>query len=260
MHITRKIFAFYIFNLLPAFCRQKSDGPLLIPIPHTSYLIPLKMQITTVIFDMDGLLIDSEPLWQEAGKEILALYNATLTEEQYHASTGLRTKEWIHWWFSHFRIDLAHCENAEKQIVDAALYKIGKNGIAMPGVDYVFNFFRKKNFKIGLASSSPISLIEVVAEKLEIKPFLHAMSSAESLQFGKPHPQVFLDCAEQLNVSPLSCVVFEDSFNGVIAAKAARMKCVAVPAADFRNDARWSIADLKIDSLSEFDEVEFSKL
>ena len=218
------------------------------------------MELSAVIFDMDGLLIDSEPLWQEAGKEILALYNATLTEEQYHASTGLRTKEWIHWWFSHFQIDLTHCEKAEKQIVDVALDKIGKNGIALPGVDHIFSFFRKKDFKTGLASSSPVSLIEVVAEKLNIKQFLNAMSSAESLQFGKPHPQVFLDCAEQLAVSPLSCVVFEDSLNGVIAAKAARMKCVAVPAADFREDARWSIADLVLNSLEEFDESKFSDL
>ena len=72
-----------------------------------SPLIPYlaRMKATTVIFDMDGLLIDSEPLWEEAGAELLQSYGVELTSEQYQSSTGLRTREWITHWFNHFHID-----------------------------------------------------------------------------------------------------------------------------------------------------------
>ena len=209
---------------------------------------------------MDGLLIDSEPFWQEAGKETLEAYNAVLSDEQYHSSTGLRTKEWVHWWFNHFGIDVEHAPDAETTIIAKALEKIGTNGRGMTGVEYLFDFFKKKGMLIGLASSSPVALIEVVAEKLNIRQHLQAVASAEDLTYGKPHPQVFLDCAEQLNVSPLECLVFEDSMNGIIAAKAARMKCVAVPDPAFRKDPRWVIADVVLNSLEEFNEELFNKL
>jgi beta-phosphoglucomutase-like phosphatase (HAD superfamily) len=66
------------------------------------------MRTDAVIFDMDGLLIDSEPYWQEAGKETLLEFDKTLTTAQYHSSTGLRTEEWIAHWFNHFGIDNKH--------------------------------------------------------------------------------------------------------------------------------------------------------
>ncbi|HUR12412.1 MAG TPA: hexitol phosphatase HxpB [Flavitalea sp.] len=218
------------------------------------------MKIKAVIFDMDGLLIDSEPFWQESGKETLEQFNAELTDEQYHSSTGLRTKEWVDLWFTHFGIDPIYSGQAESTIVSKALEKIGANGKGMSGVDYLFNFFTNKEMKIGLASSSPVALIEVVATKLNIRQHLNAIASAEDLTYGKPHPQVFLDCAKQMSVSPLECLVFEDSLNGVIAAKAARMKCIAVPDPVFRKDARWSVADVVLNSLDEFDEEKFNDI
>ena len=75
------------------------------------------------------------------------------------------------------------------------------------------------------------------------------------MKYGKPNPQVYLDCATQLGSSPLECICFEDSFNGMIAAKAARMKCVIVPAHHELQDNRWFAADLKISSLQNFNEL-----
>ena len=73
--------------------------------------------LNTVIFDMDGLLINSEPLWEEAGKETLKLFNVSLTADQYHISTGLRSREWIDHWFRHFKISMEHAAQAESTIV-----------------------------------------------------------------------------------------------------------------------------------------------
>lgn len=208
--------------------------------------------LTTVIFDMDGLLIDSEPLWQEAGKEVMARYNVSLTTDQYHTSTGLRTSEWIAHWFNHFNISKDHAPEAEAAIVHKAIEKISARGQAMPGVQHILSFFKERRFQIGLASSSPMALIDVVVSKLQIGAFINVCTSAEFLPYGKPHPQVYLDCAATLNAAPVECLCFEDSFNGMIAAKAARMKCVVVPERGQQQHARWGSADLKLGSLVNF--------
>jgi mannitol-1-/sugar-/sorbitol-6-/2-deoxyglucose-6-phosphatase len=207
------------------------------------------MKFSAVIFDMDGLLIDSEPLWQQAGAETLQEYGVTLTDEQYILTTGLRTPEWVDYWFTHFAISKERAKEAARQIEQAALNKIKEHGEAMEGVQYIMEFFKANNFHIGLASSSPMRLIEAVVEKLNIQPYLNAITSAEHLPYGKPHPQVFLNCAELLQVAPTTCICFEDSFNGMIAAKAARMKCVVIPAPHVHHEGRWDAADRKLTSL-----------
>jgi sugar-phosphatase len=210
------------------------------------------MLLNTVIFDMDGLLIDSEPYWEEAGAETLKDFAITLDRDQYHQTTGLRTKEWIDFWFSHFGIDKIHSPAAEQAIHLKAIEKIHAHGLAMPGVEFILSFFKDRKFRIGLATSSPLELVEVVVKKLGIGHYFQAIASASELPHGKPHPQVYLNCAEMLDASPLECICFEDSFNGLIAAKAARMKCVIIPAADQYDFPKWGAADLKLHSLEEF--------
>lgn len=212
------------------------------------------MKTEAFIFDMDGLLIDSEPLWEEAGSDILKQYDITLTTEQYHSSTGLRTREWIDHWFSHFKIDMAHSEKAVADIIQQAIDKIGASGIVLPGVEEVLKFLSGKGYKIGLATSSPLSLVDVVIDKLKIREYFSVLTSAEPLAYGKPHPEVYINCAKSLDVLPIQCVCFEDSFNGMIAAKAARMKCVVVPAPQFQQQKKWNAADLQLGSLLEFGE------
>lgn len=201
---------------------------------------------------MDGLLIDSEPLWQEAGASLLKQYGITLSDAQYHSTTGLRTPEWLDYWFGFYEIDKQTAASASASIEQMALQFIQEKGNPMPGVKYIMEFFKDNQFRIGLASSSPMNLIQMVVKKLQVGNYLSAITSAEKLPFGKPHPQVFLDCATLLQVNPSSCIVFEDSFNGLIAAKAARMKCVVVPAPQLHHETRWDAADLKLSSLEQF--------
>ncbi len=218
------------------------------------------MQLRSVIFDMDGLLIDSEPLWAEAADEVFKTYGVSLTHEQYVTTTGLRTKEFVQWWFRHFKIGNEELSCAEKKIVEIVIEKVKHKSSMMPGVDHIIDFFIRKKFKIGLASSSPLELIELVVEMSGISKFLDAVASAEDLPYGKPHPQVYLNCAEALNVDPSECICFEDSFNGMIAAKAAKMKCVVVPHHAQLKDERWGAADLKLSSLQNFGELHFNLL
>jgi mannitol-1-/sugar-/sorbitol-6-/2-deoxyglucose-6-phosphatase len=213
------------------------------------------MNIDTVIFDMDGLLIDSEPLWNIAADEIFAAYGFSLSTAQYSITTGLRTKEFIEYWFQHFKIPMQNAAQAENEVVQKVIDLVMQKGKPMPGLQYIFNFFIAKKFKIGLASSSPLSLINEVVQMLGIQTHLHHVSSAAELPFGKPHPQVYLDCAKALNAHPSNCLCFEDSFYGMIAAKAARMKCVVVPSKEDFKQLRWAAADAKMASLLNFNDL-----
>jgi beta-phosphoglucomutase-like phosphatase (HAD superfamily) len=218
------------------------------------------MNLNTVIFDMDGLLIDSEPLWGEAADELFKMYDVSLSPEEYSITTGLRTKEFLQWWFRHFKIPESELANAEKIIMDSVMKKVDERGVVMPGVDYIFNFFKNKKYKIGLASSSPMELIDLVIDKLNIRSCINQFSSAEHLPYGKPHPLVYLNCAETLKSDPAECLCFEDSFNGMIAAKAAKMKCVIVPEHKHFDLEKWGAADIKLHSLENFTEEHLQSL
>lgn len=201
---------------------------------------------------MDGLLIDSEPLWGEAAAQLLSQYGHTLTPQQYAQTTGLRTSEFLEHWFRYFNLPTTDLAQAEKEIVSHVIALVKQKGKPMPGVAHIFNFFREQGFKTGLASSSPLELINLVVDLLGISDQLQAIASAEKLPFGKPHPQVYLNCAHALQVPPNSCICFEDSFNGMIAAKAAKMKCVMVPAETEFKRTVWEAADMKISTLNNF--------
>ena len=218
------------------------------------------MDLNTVIFDMDGLLIDSEPLWTEAASEVFESYGKKLSPEDFLTTTGLRTSEFVSWWLRDYKFDNTELEKAAEQIVQRVIKKIRLKGKAMPGLEYIFDFFSKRGYKIGLATSSPMIVANTVVNMLGMGNYLQATTSAEKMDYGKPHPQVYLDCAKALESSPLQCICFEDSVNGMIAAKAARMRCVVVPAYSQQKDDKWSIADLKISSLKNFSELHINLL
>lgn len=218
------------------------------------------MNKSAVIFDIDGLLINSEPLWNKAATEIFRQYGILLSEAQYAITTGLRSKEFVAYWLQLHKIPSSEFDRAEQKLIDLAISLIDQEATLMPGVEHIFEFFLQKDFKMGLATSSPVALIEWVKDKLGIRSFIHASTSAQHLPNAKPHPQVYLDCAAQMHISPLSCICFEDSFYGMIAAKAARMTCVVVPAADHIKLEHWGAADLKLSSLQNFGALHFNML
>ena len=158
------------------------------------------MELNTVIFDMDGLLIDSEPLWNEAADEVFTYYGKKLTPQEYATTVGLRTSEFVSWWLRDYKFDDTELEKAGKQIIELVIEKVKNKGKPMAGAMYAFDYFSKRNFKIGIATSSPIELVDTVQDLLGIRHYVHAVSSAEELKYGKPHPEVYLNCADLLNV------------------------------------------------------------
>jgi len=208
-------------------------------------------EIKAVIFDMDGVLIDSEPLWRKAMIEGFASIGVLITEEDCKKTTGNRLKEVVEYWFEKLDIlDFLPTE-IEHRIINTLVKLINKEGKAISGVIEVINFCNNKNIKIGLATSSSNQLMEAVLEKLKLKNTFKCSISAENMKYGKPHPEVFLICASQLQISPLECIVIEDSINGVIAAKAAFMRVIALPEQENINNDKFSIADYKLNNMQE---------
>jgi mannitol-1-/sugar-/sorbitol-6-/2-deoxyglucose-6-phosphatase len=218
------------------------------------------MVLNTVIFDMDGLLIDSEPLWSEAATEVFEYYGKKLSPADFALTTGLRTSEFVSWWLRDYKFDNTELEKAAEKIVATVIKKIKLKGKALPGLEYILDFFHTRGYKIGLATSSPMSVADTVTNLLGIDHYFRVKTSAEKMEYGKPHPHVYLECAKALHSSPLECMCFEDSINGMIAVKAARMKCIVVPVYHQQKDERWSIADLKISSLKNFSELHINLL
>ncbi len=209
--------------------------------------------LEAAIFDMDGLLIDSEPTWRRIEVEVFGSVGLPLTESMCIATTGLRIDEVVAHWFSRspWRGPSPHA--VVERIVERMIEVIAAEGRALPGAEHAIEICAAHGLKLALASSSPERLIDATLARLGLSARFPIVVSAQHEKYGKPHPAVFLTTAERLGVMPTRCLVIEDSLNGVIAAKAARAVCVAVPAEDARRDPRFSIADRVLDSLEQLD-------
>lgn len=199
------------------------------------------------LFDFDGLLIDSEPTWRRVEVEELRRIGVTLDEVDCEAVTGLRIDEAVEHW--HRRAPRPAPEPAVvvARIVDAMERAHRTAPLAKPGIAHALDVCARLGWRLAVVSSSPTRLLEAGLVGLGIRERFELVVSAEHERFGKPHPAVYLRAADELEVDPVDCVVFEDSLLGCIAAKAARMTCVAVPE---RSDPRFVLADLHLASLA----------
>ena len=207
--------------------------------------------IKAVIFDLDGLLIDSEPLWQEAEILIFKRVNIILTPDLCLQTKGLRIDEVVDYWYQRYPWKNLAKQEVEELIVAKLIELIHLKGKPLAGVDKAIAFIQQQPVKIALASSSALIIIQAALQKLNLTDTFVRVYSAESEALGKPHPGVYLTTAKQLNVLPQHCLALEDSLNGVLAAKAARMKCIAIPEPLQYNNPQFAIADKILKSLEE---------
>ncbi len=216
--------------------------------------------LKAVIFDMDGVLIDSEPFWREAEIRVFETIGIQLTHEMCIETMGLRLDEAVEYWLKLHGRQLSLGGDLAEKIVEEVISQIEENGILMTGVEESLEFFKHKRTKFALASSSAYKIISAVVDKFDLRRRFEVIYSAEEEEFGKPHPGIYLTAARKLGVNPKECLAIEDSRNGVLAAKAARMKCIAIPEPPVRSDPFFSIADRVLDSLLEIDNDVWSRL
>jgi sugar-phosphatase len=208
-----------------------------------------------LIFDMDGVLVDSEPLWREAEQEIFATVGVELTDAYCELTMGMRSDEVIDYWYR--RSPWTGTTPAELEArLDARMQAlIAERATAMPGVHAAIEMARRLAMRIGLATSSGPNLIRAVLEKIALAEAFDVTRSAMDETHGKPHPAVFLSTARELGVEPRDCVVIEDSVAGVRAGAAAGMRVIAVPPPHHFERTEHDIADFKLHSLEELTEA-----
>jgi HAD superfamily hydrolase (TIGR01509 family) len=210
---------------------------------------PILSDFDAVIFDMDGVLIDSEPLWKIAMEHVFGQYGSTLTHQDFQKTVGLRIDQVISFWNTHEKWGLTDLQLVENQIITKLIFLIQQAPHPLPGVIEILSFLRSKNKKIGLATSSSQKLIETVLDSLGIGSHFDFTYSAEFEPHGKPHPGVYIKVASALHVAPQRCLVIEDSFNGVLAGLSAQMKVCCIPEKTHFPNPRLTVADFHFTDL-----------
>ncbi|GAA4448427.1 hexitol phosphatase HxpB [Rurimicrobium arvi] len=206
----------------------------------------------TAIFDMDGLLLDTEPLWTKSMKTVSERHEIPVKPYQFKETTGLKIYEVVAYWAVKYPWQGASVQQVSDEVIEDIIALSKSEGRVMPGVLPLLRQFRERGVRMGVATSSPRRMLHELISYFELEHYFDVLCSADEVGFGKPHPAVYLHCAERLRSNPLQCIVFEDSFNGMVSGKAARMKVIAVPDPAHFDDPRFAIADERLHSLEEF--------
>jgi beta-phosphoglucomutase-like phosphatase (HAD superfamily) len=213
---------------------------------------------------MDGVLIDTEPVWRAAQSAVFAGFGVTLSERDLLDSTGQPIEELIPVWRRRSPTpdpagtELTDTEIAD-QIVDRVIAHVTAGGQPMPGVTAAIALFERCGLRLAIASSSPLRLIDAVCDRLGLTR-IEVRCSAMDEARGKPAPDVYLAAARRLGFAAPSCLALEDSPAGIASAGSAGMRCVAVPDPLLAADPRYREADLILESLTRLDEAALRRL
>lgn len=210
------------------------------------------MTITTAIFDMDGLLTESESRWRSAEREAAAGLGIPLADSDFDKTMGVRMRDVAALWYSWHPWSGPTTDEVADQVI-ARVIELGRDAKPLPGVLESIRWLRQQGIRLALCSSSDMVLITATLEALDLVDVFEVVHSAEADEFGKPHPQPYLTTASRLGVTPSECVVFEDSVSGCVSAKAAGMRVIAVPDPVVRGSGQFGFVDLVLDSLAQFD-------
>jgi HAD superfamily hydrolase (TIGR01509 family) len=183
--------------------------------------------IDAVVFDLDGVLIDSEPVWEEVRRDFVAEHHGRWLPDSQHRLMGMSTPEWAQYLAEDLRVGLPP-EEVVSAVVDRMARRYAAELPVLPGAVEAVRRLAER-WPLGLASSSPRSLIDTVLGATGLTSLFAATVSTEETEHGKPAPDVYLAAAAKLGAQPAACVAVEDSGNGIRAAASAGMRVIAVP-------------------------------
>lgn len=209
---------------------------------------------------MDGLLIDSEPLWLKAKEVTQKKFGIKTSDEVNEQSIGLRPDEVVKLWHHHSPWEKPSQKKVYKAFIDKVYELMEQKDVALPGAHEAVELVIDAGLPVALASNSPYKIIHLELEKLNIKDKIDVIYSGYKEPFGKPHPGIYITAAKKLKIRPELCLAFEDSPNGIIAAKAARMRCIAVPNKKVKDSPVFEVADKVLDSLLDFNKTVLEEL
>ncbi|WP_246116006.1 HAD family hydrolase [Trebonia kvetii] len=205
--------------------------------------------IEAVVFDMDGVLVDSEPVWERVRRAFTAAHGGRWADDAQDRMMGMSTAEWSAYISEDFGIPLPPAEIAER-VIAAMKEEYQVHLPLLPGaVDAVFALASR--WPLAVASSAPKSLIEAVLDASGMRPAFAAAVSSEEVPRGKPAPDVYLEATARLGRPAASCAAIEDSTNGLRSAAAAGCTVIAVPRPEYPPAAdALKLASITLDSLT----------
>lgn len=205
--------------------------------------------INAVIFDMDGVMIDSEPLWEKTERILLARRGIDYSPDYRDKIVGLNQRD-----SGQLLVDTFDLDETVEDIINeriSILTSIYEKELELiPALVPLLKQLAGEGYRLALASSSPLRVITFVLDMFSLHNHFLAVVSGDSVGNGKPHPDIYVHTAETLGVKPAECVAIEDSINGLRSAKGAGMYCIAIP--DKRlTPEQFESADVILDSLRE---------
>ena len=209
--------------------------------------------IKAIIFDMDGVLVDSEPFHVEIEKQQFNRHKIQVSDIEHQQYLGVASDVMWHKIAKNHTLNISLEELIQQNRTETIRYFSELKEIpVMPGLVDLLEKLKKKNYRLAVASSSFPEIIELILEKTDLKKYFQIIVSSQEAGKCKPEPDVFLLAAQKLGVKPEDCLVIEDSKNGIRAAKSAKMKCIAyqMPGTDPQNQKD---ADTVIKSFGELE-------
>lgn len=218
--------------------------------------------LQAVIYDMDGILIDSEPFWEASEIAAFAQVGMHMTHDDYLQVMGMRTDAVVHYWFERHPWNLATATLADvvAWIERGVIERITEGGELLGGVLQSLSFFQNRGCRIALASSSSFAIIDHVLTVMNLGSFFEIAHSAQGEVNGKPHPDVYLSTLQLLGVIAEETIAIEDSRNGITAAVAAGMRCIGIPDPHTADKSVFDHANVVIPSLSDINESLLAEL
>ncbi|MFA0086052.1 HAD family hydrolase [Vibrio sp. 10N.261.51.F12] len=205
-------------------------------------------QKTLFIFDMDGVLIESEPFWREAQIEVLRHYDVTISAEDCICYTmGKRIDDIARLWIKRFNLPVTE-ECLRSKIIEKAGSLIRQFGTIKPGINELITQLQHQRYRIALATSSSQAIIDAVIHRLKLDNIFELALSADDVPLGKPAPDVYNEVCRRLNVEPTKAIALEDSLTGVRSALAAGITTIAIP--EFHS-IEFHIADYCVSNINE---------
>jgi len=207
-------------------------------------------QIAAVIFDLDGVLLDSEAAWVKVKKEFTEETGGHWKEQAQWDMLGMSSIEWSRYMHDELGVPVPP-EQISSAVADRLAQQYREQLPLLPGaLEAVRSLARQ--WPLGLASSSNRNVIDLVLQKAGLADAFEVTVSSEEVSAGKPAPDVYLEAAKRLGIEPAECAAIEDSANGIRSAHAAEMAVIAIPNRDFPPDPEaLALADVVIDSLEE---------
>ena len=208
------------------------------------------MAIEAIIFDMDGLLVDSEPTWDKARAAIAARVGKPWDQQDHFNVMGVSTAEWAQYMIE--RLGLVYTpKEVQEEVIDhmAAMYtqNIPFRSFAVETVQWA-----AAKYPTAVASGSPRQLIDIVTQSPEMQDCFQVVLSADEIGVGKPDPAIYLEAAKRLGIAPEKCLCLEDSPFGVLSGRRANMVVINVPDPNFPlSSEQAKYADLVLETLGE---------